>query len=292
MRSTSLVPSSLPRRSSPPPCEPPASAPSSSPGGGFADHPIPALATVSLGKAALRSAATMLGADLAPDGIRVATLTIAGQIIAGTSFDPGAHRRALRSEGWAGPSCRASSRSTVGNASTCSTTSMALNSSRGTATGARRPGTRTVTANTPSRPRCTRSSTTSTTAGSRSVRSPADGWLASVSSCHTFGPGSRSWHSSTSAHRCVRRVSAAVCPSSSSRSPAPPATPTWSSRRRHRRTPCGSTSVAAFSPWRIRWPSCSNSILAVLGGLSPLDQPVDLVGVGVPPLAHPILEPR
>ena len=30
-------------------------------GGGFADHPIPSLATVSLGKAALRSAATMLG---------------------------------------------------------------------------------------------------------------------------------------------------------------------------------------------------------------------------------------
>jgi short-subunit dehydrogenase len=57
-------------------------------GGGFADHPIPALATVSLGKAALRSAATMLGADLAPDGIRVATLTIAGQIAAGTPFDP------------------------------------------------------------------------------------------------------------------------------------------------------------------------------------------------------------
>ena len=58
-------------------------------GGGFADHPIPALATVSLGKAALRSAATMLGADLEPDGIRVATLTIAGQIAAGTPFDPG-----------------------------------------------------------------------------------------------------------------------------------------------------------------------------------------------------------
>jgi short-subunit dehydrogenase len=57
-------------------------------GGGFADHPIPALATASLGKAALRSAATMLGADLAPDGIRVATLTIAGTIVAGTSFDP------------------------------------------------------------------------------------------------------------------------------------------------------------------------------------------------------------
>ena len=57
-------------------------------GGGFADHPIPALATISLGKAALRAAATMLGADLEPDGIRVATLTIAGQIVAGTAFDP------------------------------------------------------------------------------------------------------------------------------------------------------------------------------------------------------------
>src|SRR6202008_421403 len=57
-------------------------------GGGFADHPIPALGTLSLGKAALRSAATMLGADLAADGIRVATLTIAGQIASGTAFDP------------------------------------------------------------------------------------------------------------------------------------------------------------------------------------------------------------
>lgn len=57
-------------------------------GGGFADHPIPGLATVSLGKAALRSAATMLGADLMQDGIRVATLTIAGQIVADTAFAP------------------------------------------------------------------------------------------------------------------------------------------------------------------------------------------------------------
>ncbi|MGX7678717.1 SDR family NAD(P)-dependent oxidoreductase [Jatrophihabitans sp. DSM 45814] len=57
-------------------------------GGGFADIPIPALATVSLGKAALRSAATMLGADLAQDGIRVGTLTIAGQIVADTAFTP------------------------------------------------------------------------------------------------------------------------------------------------------------------------------------------------------------
>jgi short-subunit dehydrogenase len=57
-------------------------------GGGFADHPIPVLATVSLGKAALRSAATMLGSDLKADGIRVTTLTIDGQIVAGTPFDP------------------------------------------------------------------------------------------------------------------------------------------------------------------------------------------------------------
>ena len=57
-------------------------------GGGFADHPIAGLATVSLGKAALRSAATMLGADLMGDGIRVATLTIARQIVADTAFAP------------------------------------------------------------------------------------------------------------------------------------------------------------------------------------------------------------
>ena len=30
----------------------------------------------------------MLGAGLGSDGIRVATLTIAGQIVAGTAFDP------------------------------------------------------------------------------------------------------------------------------------------------------------------------------------------------------------
>ena len=57
-------------------------------GGGFADYPVPALATISLGKAALRSAATMLHSDLEPDGIRVASLTIAGQIAEGTPFDP------------------------------------------------------------------------------------------------------------------------------------------------------------------------------------------------------------
>jgi short-subunit dehydrogenase len=57
-------------------------------GGGFADHPVPALATLSLGKAALRSAATILGAELAEDGVRVATVTIAGAVARGTPFDP------------------------------------------------------------------------------------------------------------------------------------------------------------------------------------------------------------
>ncbi len=57
-------------------------------GGGWADHPGPAWGTVSLGKAALRPAATMLGADLAGDGIRVASITIAGQIRPGTPFSP------------------------------------------------------------------------------------------------------------------------------------------------------------------------------------------------------------
>jgi NAD(P)-dependent dehydrogenase (short-subunit alcohol dehydrogenase family) len=57
-------------------------------GGGWADHPGPAWATVSLGKVALRATAAMLGADLAADGIRVASITIAGQIRPGTPFSP------------------------------------------------------------------------------------------------------------------------------------------------------------------------------------------------------------
>ena len=56
-------------------------------GGGFADYPVNELATLSIGKAALSSAATMLSADLAQQNIRVASLTIAGQVKAGTAFD-------------------------------------------------------------------------------------------------------------------------------------------------------------------------------------------------------------
>src|SRR5580704_8522332 len=55
-------------------------------GDGFADHPIPTLASISVGKAALRSAGTMLGSDLADSGVRVATVTVAGVVKEGTPF--------------------------------------------------------------------------------------------------------------------------------------------------------------------------------------------------------------
>jgi NAD(P)-dependent dehydrogenase (short-subunit alcohol dehydrogenase family) len=47
-------------------------------GGGLALEPKPGLASASLGKAALRSLALSLGAELAPAGIHAATLTIRG----------------------------------------------------------------------------------------------------------------------------------------------------------------------------------------------------------------------
>jgi NAD(P)-dependent dehydrogenase (short-subunit alcohol dehydrogenase family) len=56
--------------------------------GGFADHPVPALASLSMGKAALRSAATLIAAGVQKDGIHAATITIAGQVVRGTAFDP------------------------------------------------------------------------------------------------------------------------------------------------------------------------------------------------------------
>jgi short-subunit dehydrogenase len=56
--------------------------------GGFADHPVPALATLSMGKAALRSAATLVAAGVRQNGIHAATITIAGSVARGTAFDP------------------------------------------------------------------------------------------------------------------------------------------------------------------------------------------------------------
>jgi NAD(P)-dependent dehydrogenase (short-subunit alcohol dehydrogenase family) len=57
-------------------------------GGGFADNPVPALATLSIGKAAVRSAQTLIAAGVAEDGIHAATVTIDGVVAPGTDFDP------------------------------------------------------------------------------------------------------------------------------------------------------------------------------------------------------------
>ena len=57
-------------------------------GGGFADRPVASMATVSLGKGALRSAATMLGDELASRAVRVASITVAGIIAEDTPFSP------------------------------------------------------------------------------------------------------------------------------------------------------------------------------------------------------------
>jgi len=56
--------------------------------GGFADNPVPALASLSMGKASLRSAATLIAAGVQDDGIHAATITIAGAVKPGTAFDP------------------------------------------------------------------------------------------------------------------------------------------------------------------------------------------------------------
>src|SRR3954471_1324395 len=57
-------------------------------GGGFADAIPETLATLSLGKAALRAAAQQLARQLRDDHIHAGSLTILGQIAAGTAFDP------------------------------------------------------------------------------------------------------------------------------------------------------------------------------------------------------------
>ena len=57
-------------------------------GGGLALEPKPGLASASLGKAALRSLALSLGAELAPAGIHAATVTICGFVRADTPLDP------------------------------------------------------------------------------------------------------------------------------------------------------------------------------------------------------------
>lgn len=57
-------------------------------GGGFAFEPMPALASLGAGKAALRNLAFSLHADLKDSGVHAATVTICGTVAAGTAFDP------------------------------------------------------------------------------------------------------------------------------------------------------------------------------------------------------------
>jgi NADP-dependent 3-hydroxy acid dehydrogenase YdfG len=57
-------------------------------GGGFAFEPMPALASLGVGKAAIRNLAFSLHAELKDLGIHAATVTVGGVVKPGTPFDP------------------------------------------------------------------------------------------------------------------------------------------------------------------------------------------------------------
>lgn len=57
-------------------------------GGGYAFDPAAEQASLGVGKAALRNLAFSLAKEVGPDGIHVATVTIAGLVRPGTGFDP------------------------------------------------------------------------------------------------------------------------------------------------------------------------------------------------------------
>jgi NADP-dependent 3-hydroxy acid dehydrogenase YdfG len=57
-------------------------------GGGFAFEPLPAMASLGAGKAAVRNLAFSLHADLKASGIHAATVTICGMVAPGAAFDP------------------------------------------------------------------------------------------------------------------------------------------------------------------------------------------------------------
>jgi NAD(P)-dependent dehydrogenase (short-subunit alcohol dehydrogenase family) len=59
-------------------------------GGGFAFEPLPAVASLGIGKAGIRNLAFSLAKELESEGIHVATVTIGGVVKAGTAFDPAA----------------------------------------------------------------------------------------------------------------------------------------------------------------------------------------------------------
>jgi short-subunit dehydrogenase len=57
-------------------------------GGGFAFEPMPVMASLGVGKAAIRNLAFSLHADLKDSGVHAATVTICGTVAPGTAFDP------------------------------------------------------------------------------------------------------------------------------------------------------------------------------------------------------------
>ena len=57
-------------------------------GGGFALYPSPMAPALSIGKAGIRALAHMLAEELAPDNIRVGTVTIMGVVTPGTALAP------------------------------------------------------------------------------------------------------------------------------------------------------------------------------------------------------------
>lgn len=57
-------------------------------GGSFAFEPMPAMASLGAGKAAIRNLAFSLYADLKDSGVHAATVTICGMVKPGTAFDP------------------------------------------------------------------------------------------------------------------------------------------------------------------------------------------------------------
>lgn len=57
-------------------------------GGGLALDPVPQWGSLAIGKAAVRNVTLSLAKALEPDGVHVATVTVAGWIRKGTAFDP------------------------------------------------------------------------------------------------------------------------------------------------------------------------------------------------------------
>jgi NADP-dependent 3-hydroxy acid dehydrogenase YdfG len=64
-------------------------------GSGVADQPFPAAASLGVQKAAVRNLVTAMAADLGPEGIHVATVTVRGYLTPGTSTGPEAVADAL-----------------------------------------------------------------------------------------------------------------------------------------------------------------------------------------------------